>query len=663
MAYIGHIKVKNGATEVTYPVGSTLYGTCNTAANETVKVANTGNLAQIDSFTDGLTIHVKFTNSNTVQNPTLKVNTLAAKPIITYGESTPGDTPSASWQAGAIVSFTYDGNSWVMNTGVDLNSASSVISGLNATITGMAANKTLKTLGETNGVINATFEDIEITESQVTNLTAHLNEKAKIDGPTFTGTPQLTTTPTTGDSSHAIADTAFVMTAIGNVLGANDAMVYKGLLDSDATETATTKKNVPASGYSAGWAYRVNRAGTYAGQPCEVGDLVIAIADAGTNQNEVVNNHWTVAQNNIDGAVTGPVSSTDAHVAIFDGTNGKVIKDSGFTIGVSVPADAKFTDTRDNAFATITPANAANTAVAAVTGNTTKVLASSYNSGLTFAGGNKWLTIAGDNSAKKITIGHSLSGVTAGDSTGGASPTFGGSFNIPKITVDAAGHITVLTTASITMPSIAWGDISGLIPIAGTDTLGLVKTTSDVSNTTGLTAAPIINGIVYNSHYTASLIVGASATATTSAATTNTATYLNLIENNAVNSSLQLIGDATISVKHAVASSQNGTPTLTISAAKFSNTTSGYLEAPGANKTTKFLRGDAKWYTLGIDTTSKANAVTAVTLTGGTAGVATTAAVASGILTITIGTDTTFRTLTVTDSTQFLTNASITMDE
>jgi len=99
--------------------------------------------------------------------------------------------------------------------------------------------------------------------------------------------------------------------------------------------------------------------------------------------------------------VTGPISSNDAHVAIFDGTNGKVIKDSGFTIGVSVPADAKFTD----------------------------------------------------------------------------------------------------------------------------------------------------------SHYTASLIVGKSATATGSVATTNTDTYLNLIENNAVNSSLQLIGDTIISVKHAVASS------------------------------------------------------------------------------------------------------------
>ena len=47
--------------------------------------------------------------------------------------------------------------------------------------------------------------------------------------------------------------------------------------------------------------------------------------------------------------VTGPTSSVDKNVAIFDGTTGKVIGDSGYTIagnvGTSVPADAKFTDT------------------------------------------------------------------------------------------------------------------------------------------------------------------------------------------------------------------------------------------------------------------------------------------------------------------------------
>ena len=43
--------------------------------------------------------------------------------------------------------------------------------------------------------------------------------------------------------------------------------------------------------------------------------------------------------------VDGPASATANNIAIFDGTTGKLIKDSGFTIETSVPANAVFTDT------------------------------------------------------------------------------------------------------------------------------------------------------------------------------------------------------------------------------------------------------------------------------------------------------------------------------
>ena len=46
------------------------------------------------------------------------------------------------------------------------------------------------------------------------------------------------------------------------------------------------------------------------------------------------------------GDVMGPNSATDSHVAEFDGNTGKAIKDSGYTIGKSVPSDAEFTDTK-----------------------------------------------------------------------------------------------------------------------------------------------------------------------------------------------------------------------------------------------------------------------------------------------------------------------------
>lgn len=45
------------------------------------------------------------------------------------------------------------------------------------------------------------------------------------------------------------------------------------------------------------------------------------------------------------GSVSGPASAEDNNVVVFNGTTGKLIKDSGKTLGISVPADAKFTDT------------------------------------------------------------------------------------------------------------------------------------------------------------------------------------------------------------------------------------------------------------------------------------------------------------------------------
>lgn len=85
------------------------------------------------------------------------------------------------------------------------------------------------------------------------------------------------------------------------------------------TEVARTVKALPAT-HTVGWTYRIVAPGTYAGHRCEVGDLVICVA-SGTAAN---NEHWTVAQNNIDGAVTAD-DDLDAD-AIILGKGGKTVK-------------------------------------------------------------------------------------------------------------------------------------------------------------------------------------------------------------------------------------------------------------------------------------------------------------------------------------------------
>lgn len=149
---------------------------------------------------------------------------------------------------------------------------------------------------------------------------------------------QLPTVPTAaaGTKTTQIATTEFVNQAFA----ANDAMVFKGTLGADGTT-----QTVPANSYLKGWTYKVATAGIYAGEYCEVGDILIAINDGPASGASIINNDWAKVQGNIDGAVTGPSGAVNNHVAVFDGTTGKIIKDSGFTIEKNVPSNAVFTDT------------------------------------------------------------------------------------------------------------------------------------------------------------------------------------------------------------------------------------------------------------------------------------------------------------------------------
>jgi hypothetical protein len=158
--------------------------------------------------------------------------------------------------------------------------------------------------------------------------------------------------------SGDIANKAYV----DALLGANDAMVFKGAID------ATSNPNYPAA--NAGDAYKISHAGKIggaSGPSVEVGDMIICTADstaAGTHAS--VGGSWVILQANIDGAVIGPASATNERIAVFDGTSGKLIKDGGKTLAELEPAiGAKGTAFNKN-FSTATPADAFGTATAGV---------------------------------------------------------------------------------------------------------------------------------------------------------------------------------------------------------------------------------------------------------------------------------------------------------
>ena len=167
------------------------------------------------------------------------------------------------------------------------------------------------------------FEDTTDLASTVEALETEVDGKASLAGATFTGTVTLATDP----SQDLEAATKQYVDRL--VAGINDFTV--GVVDSSTP--------LPATDYEVGQTFRVAEAGTYAGQQCETGDLIIVIKDyaAGSASNA----DFLVVQANVDGAVTGPNASTDANIVVFDGTTGRKIKDSTVTLASLQDAIAK----------------------------------------------------------------------------------------------------------------------------------------------------------------------------------------------------------------------------------------------------------------------------------------------------------------------------------
>jgi hypothetical protein len=117
---------------------------------------------------------------------------------------------------------------------------------------------------------------------------------------------------------------------IGSGIATNDAMIFKGTID------CSTNPNYPAA--DRGWVYKISvagRIGGASGPVVEVNDTIICGTDgtaAGTHAS--VGSNWNILQTNIVDAsilVTGPTSATSGNFAMFDGTTGKIVKDSSLS--------------------------------------------------------------------------------------------------------------------------------------------------------------------------------------------------------------------------------------------------------------------------------------------------------------------------------------------
>lgn len=294
------------------------------------------------------------------------------------------------------------------------------------------------TVTATKGFTAASQTDLDDVEETA-------NAAMPKSGGTFTG---AVTVPTPTATGHATTkqyvddnDASTLQSAksyADSILGANDAMVFKGTLGTGGTVTA-----LPAT-HQTGWTYRVITAGSYAGQNCEVGDLVICIAD-GTSAN---NAHWTVAQTNVDGAVTHSAALTADNIVVGNGS------------GQVKPSTTKISDLA-------TQANLANKVDKTFELNGHALSGASLDLdkadiGLSnvdnTADANKVVASAGKlTTARAITIAGDATGTAQFDGSTGVTITV----DVTKATADAAGNniqSTYATKTEVQNSTLKWGE-------------------------------------------------------------------------------------------------------------------------------------------------------------------------------------------------------------
>lgn len=181
--YIGRINPGNGTQ---YSLGSTAYGYCETAAATAAKTVDMTGFILIE----GATIFIKFKYNNTsTDDPTLNVNSTGAKPLI-----------PKTWYAGAILSLTYDGTSWIQaNAYLD---ASVITSGTLPTARG----GTGATSYRINSVIVGSATPTETGGTVASQLTWVPSASGALYATETNGTPQFGTLPVaqggTGNTSQ-----------------------------------------------------------------------------------------------------------------------------------------------------------------------------------------------------------------------------------------------------------------------------------------------------------------------------------------------------------------------------------------------------------------------------------------------------------------------------
>ena len=198
------------------------------------------------------------------------------------------------------------------------------------------------------------------------------------------------------DTADRVWQPKIIHDYVASAIGAADAMRFKGTIGTGGTVTA-----LPTSGVMVGDTYRVITAGTYASQTCEIGDLIIATATTPT---------WTVAQTNIDGAITS-ISGTSPISVSGSGSSRTVAINTASSLSAGSMSSAHYiklegiqtgAEVNQNAFSNVVVGS---TTIAADDVTDTLTLVAGSNVTLTPDATNDKVTIAATDTDTKNTAG------------------------------------------------------------------------------------------------------------------------------------------------------------------------------------------------------------------------------------------------------------------
>ena len=398
------------------------------------------------------------------------------------------------------------------------------------------------------------------------------------DSNTYGHVKLLDTYSATYDTSQHIAATPkSVKTAYddavayaNNILSANDAMIFKGTIGTGGTVTS-----LPSSGYQSGWTYRVITDGfTFGSNKCETGDLIICVKDYAI---AYADSDWTVAQTNIDGAVTTSGTLTANTVilgtgsktisSLTNGSDGTVLSlvngvptwSTDRTRSIQLEGSEILSSTSSTPLNFVSGSNISiSNSSGSLTFSATGLVTSNSLQNLIFTGNDLSSTtqnwIYGPTSGKTLTFDNDLYLTSTGHVGHKHQIDALNSQKLGSITYDSNGHITAFTEiTSLPSPTNLYLKINnGTTEDNDLYTYnGANSKTLNIISGANVSFSTSTNSLTINSSYVntvSSLSIGSSGTLTNDE-TSNGGTYLKLIQNgNYINNSFLIQGTGATSV-------------------------------------------------------------------------------------------------------------------